>query len=159
MTAAGLGLNKFCYAGLIVALRNKTPIPDDFTAKVVIIIDISSWFNMHLCRSFPVIFKLIILCEKVIEFVERSKMWSSVETNSANAENVMMGVSDEELYNLPTAEYVHRRGAFLVRAFAAYHTAFYAAADLKNVEVWTIISVGILVLLLDGSCDASYLFF
>ncbi|OIW12234.1 hypothetical protein TanjilG_06023 [Lupinus angustifolius] len=104
MTAAGLGLDKFCYAGLIVALKNKTPIPADFAAKV-------------------------------IEFVERSKMWSSVETNGANAENVMIGVSDEELYNLPTAEYVHRRGAFLVRAFAAYHTAFYAAADVKNVEL------------------------
>ncbi|KAF1879453.1 hypothetical protein Lal_00005919 [Lupinus albus] len=104
MTAAGLGLDKFCYAGLIVALKNKKPIPDDFAAKV-------------------------------IEFVERSKMWSSVETNSANAENVMIGVSDEELYNLPTAEYVHRRGSFLVRAFAAYHTAFYAAADVKNVEL------------------------
>ena len=62
-------------------------------------------------------------------------MWSSVETNSANAENVMMGVTDEELYNLPTAEYAHRRGGFLVRQFTAYHTAFHAAADLKNVEV------------------------
>lgn len=73
--------------------------------------------------------------KKVIEFVERSKIWSSVEANSANAENVMMGVSDEELYNLPTAEYVHRRGGFLVRPLTAYHTAFYAAADVKNVEV------------------------
>ncbi|KAG4911985.1 hypothetical protein JHK82_052572 [Glycine max] len=104
MTAAGLGLNEFCYAGLIVAHKNKTPLPDDFAAKV-------------------------------IEFVERSKMWSSVETNSANAENVMMGVSDEELYSLPTAEYAHRRGGFVVRQFTAYHTAFHAAADLKNVEL------------------------
>ncbi|TKY46484.1 Pentatricopeptide repeat-containing protein mitochondrial [Spatholobus suberectus] len=104
MTAAGLGLNKFCYAGLIVAHKNKTPLTDDFAAKV-------------------------------IEFVERSKMWSSVETNSANAENVMMGVTDEELYNLPTAEYVHRRGGFFSRPFTAYHTAFHAAADLKNVEL------------------------
>ncbi|XP_027359171.1 pentatricopeptide repeat-containing protein At4g35850, mitochondrial isoform X2 [Abrus precatorius] len=104
MTAAGLGLNKFCYAGLIVAHKNKTPLSDDFAAKV-------------------------------IEFVERSKIWSSVETDSGNAENVMMGVSDEELYNLPTAEYAHRRGAFLGRIFTAYHTAFNAAADLKNVEL------------------------
>jgi len=37
MTAAGLGLNKFCYAGLIVAHKNKTPLVDDFAAKVVII--------------------------------------------------------------------------------------------------------------------------
>lgn len=36
MTAAGLGLNKFCYAGLITALRNKTPLPDDYAAKVII---------------------------------------------------------------------------------------------------------------------------
>ncbi|ESW23592.1 hypothetical protein PHAVU_004G060400 [Phaseolus vulgaris] len=104
MTAAGLGLNKFCYAGLIVAHKNKTPLVDDFAAKV-------------------------------IEFVEKSKMWSSVETNSANAENVMMGVTDEELYNLPTAEYIHRRGGFSNVAFTAYHTAFHAAADLKNVEL------------------------
>ncbi|XP_027912683.1 GTP 3',8-cyclase, mitochondrial-like isoform X1 [Vigna unguiculata] len=103
MIAAGLGLNKFCYAGLIVAHKNKTPLADDFSAKV-------------------------------IEFVEKSKMWSSVETNSANAENVMMGVTDEELYNLPTAEYIHRRGRFLNLPFTAYHTAFHAAADLKNVE-------------------------
>ncbi|XP_054779429.1 pentatricopeptide repeat-containing protein At4g35850, mitochondrial-like [Prosopis cineraria] len=104
MTAAGLGLNKFCYAGLIVAHENKTPVTDDFATKV-------------------------------IEFVERSKMWSSVESDSVNAENVMMGVSDEELYNLPTAEYVHRRGGFLARQLTAYHTAFHASADLKNVEL------------------------
>lgn len=35
MTAAGLGLNKFCYAGLIVAHKNKTPFTNDFDAKVV----------------------------------------------------------------------------------------------------------------------------
>ncbi|MED6181220.1 hypothetical protein PIB30_017416 [Stylosanthes scabra] len=104
MTAAGLGLNKFAYAGLIMAHKNKTPVPDDFAAKV-------------------------------IEFVERSKMWSSVESDSANAENVMMGVTDEELYNLPTAEYIHRRGLFLAKVLTAYHTAFYAAADLKNVQL------------------------
>ncbi|XP_061339556.1 pentatricopeptide repeat-containing protein At4g35850, mitochondrial isoform X2 [Gastrolobium bilobum] len=103
MTAAGLGLNKFCYAGLIVAHKNKRPVTDDFPTKV-------------------------------IDFVERSKSWYSVETDSANAENVMMGVSDEELYNLPTAEYVHRRG-FVNRPFTAYHVAFNAAADLKNVEL------------------------
>jgi hypothetical protein len=67
--------------------------------------------------------------------VERSKIWTSVETDSSNAENVMMGVSDEELYNLPTADYVNRRGGFLNRQFIAYHTAFHAAADFKNVKV------------------------
>ncbi|XP_058778937.1 pentatricopeptide repeat-containing protein At4g35850, mitochondrial-like [Vicia villosa] len=104
MTAAGLGLNKFCYAGLIVAHKNKTPFTDDFDAKVT-------------------------------EFVERSKIWSSVETDSANAENVMVGVTDEELYNLPTAEYINRRGGFVNRPFTAYHTAFNAAADFKNVKL------------------------
>ena len=34
MTAAGLGLNKFCYAGLIAAYKNKTPTTDETTAKV-----------------------------------------------------------------------------------------------------------------------------
>lgn len=62
-------------------------------------------------------------------------MWSSVETDSASAENVMMGVSDEELYNLPTAEYDNRRGPFLARQFTTYHIAFHAAAELKDVNV------------------------
>lgn len=34
MTAAGLGLNKYCYAGLILAHRNKSPPSDDTAAKV-----------------------------------------------------------------------------------------------------------------------------
>ena len=34
MTAAGLGLNKFCYAGLIAAHKNKKPLTDDTTTKV-----------------------------------------------------------------------------------------------------------------------------
>jgi hypothetical protein len=84
---------------------------------------------------FPAISELVILSKKVIEYVERSKQWTSVETDSANAENVMVGVTDEELYNLPTAEYVTRRGGFLNRPFVAYHTAFNAAADFKNVKV------------------------
>lgn len=36
MTAAGLGLNKFCYAGLIAAHKNKIPLTDDTASKVVI---------------------------------------------------------------------------------------------------------------------------
>lgn len=36
MTAAGVGLNKFCYAGLIAAHKNKTPVADDFATKVII---------------------------------------------------------------------------------------------------------------------------
>ena len=35
MTAAGLGLNKFCYAVHIDAHKNKTPITDDTATKVI----------------------------------------------------------------------------------------------------------------------------
>ena len=94
--------------------------------------------------------------EKVVEFVERSKMWSSVESDGANAENVMMGVSDEELYNLPTAEYVHRRGGFLARQFTAYHTAFHASADVKNVEVLGITCVDSFIELIFCYCPIFY---
>ncbi|KAK9271554.1 hypothetical protein L1049_001914 [Liquidambar formosana] len=103
MTAAGLGLNKFCYAGLIAAHKNKIPITDDTAAKI-------------------------------IELVEQSKGWSSVEASSDNAENVMMGVSEEEFYNIPTAEYVHRRGWFVIRELTVYHVALQACAELRNVE-------------------------
>ncbi|KAB1211713.1 hypothetical protein CJ030_MR6G022437 [Morella rubra] len=103
MTAAGVGLNKFCYAGLITAHKNKTPVADDFATKVV-------------------------------EFVDRSKEFLTVDTTSVTAENLMMGVSEEELYNLPTAEYVNRRG-FLNRELVLYHVAFHGCADLRNVEV------------------------
>lgn len=106
MTAAGLGLNKFCYAGLIAANRNKTP---DATSTD----DIAT---------------------KIIELVEQSKGWSSVEAPSDIAENVMMGVSEEELYNIPTAEYVHRRAGFVNRQLTVYHVAFHALADLQNIE-------------------------
>lgn len=34
MTAAGLGLNKYCYAGLITAHKNKVPHTDDTCKKV-----------------------------------------------------------------------------------------------------------------------------
>ncbi|XP_004304676.1 PREDICTED: pentatricopeptide repeat-containing protein At4g35850, mitochondrial [Fragaria vesca subsp. vesca] len=108
MTAAGLGLNKFCYAGLITALRNKTPLPDDYAAKI-------------------------------IEFVERSKEWSSVEASSETAQNVMTGITEEELYNMPTAEYVNKRG-YLMRQLTVYHVAFNACADLRNVEVMEALS-------------------
>ncbi|GLT57366.1 hypothetical protein SLA2020_303440 [Shorea laevis] len=104
MTAAGVGLNKFCYAGLIAAHKNKTPVADDFATKV-------------------------------IEFVERSKEFLPVDTTSVTAENLMMGISEEELYNIPTAEYVHRRGNFLNRQLTVYHVALHACADLRNVEV------------------------
>lgn len=35
MTAAGLGLNKFCYAGLIAAHMNKKPVAEDTAARVL----------------------------------------------------------------------------------------------------------------------------
>lgn len=102
MTAAGLGLNKFCYAGLITAFKNQLPITDETTTKI-------------------------------IELVKQSKGWSSVETSSDSGENVMMNVSEEELFNIPTAEYVHRRG-FINRELTVYHVALHACADLKCKE-------------------------
>ncbi|XP_076922685.1 pentatricopeptide repeat-containing protein At4g35850, mitochondrial-like [Bidens hawaiensis] len=103
MTAAGLGLNKFCYAGLIAAHKNKTPLANDTSAKI-------------------------------LELVEQSKGWSSIEQTRDSAENVMMGITEEELYNIPTANYVHRRGGFVQRFFTVYHVAFHACADLKDVQ-------------------------
>ncbi|KAK8608680.1 hypothetical protein V6N13_024094 [Hibiscus sabdariffa] len=101
MTAAGGELNKFCYAGLIVAHVNKIPRSDDVAAKI-------------------------------IELAEQSKGWSSVE-ESVNTGNTILGISEEELYNLPTADFVHRR-FFIFRQFTVFHVAFHACADLKNVE-------------------------
>lgn len=71
----------------------------------------------------------------MVEFVERSKEWLSVDASSVTAENFMMGVSEEELYNIPTAEYVHRRGGFLNKQLTIYHVALNACANLKNVKV------------------------
>ncbi|KAF5187153.1 Pentatricopeptide repeat-containing protein, partial [Thalictrum thalictroides] len=102
LTAAGLGLNKFCYAGLIAAHVNKKPITEGTASRI-------------------------------IELVEQSKGWSSVEANTDSAENVMMGVSEEELYNIPTAEFVHRRG-FLFRQLTVYHVALHACAELRSIE-------------------------
>lgn len=71
-------------------------------------------------------------CGKIIELVEQSKGWSDGPQTPAS--NVVIGLTDEELYNMPTAEYVHRRG-FLARELTVYHTAFRAFAELRNVEV------------------------
>ncbi|GKV07837.1 hypothetical protein SLEP1_g19549 [Rubroshorea leprosula] len=103
MTAAGAGLNKFCYAGLIAAHMNKMPRANEIATKI-------------------------------LELVEQSKGWSSVESSTTNAGNMMIGVSDEELYDMPTAEYVHRRG-FVNRQLTVYHVAFHACAELRNIEV------------------------
>ncbi|XVF16306.1 hypothetical protein REPUB_Repub10bG0019900 [Reevesia pubescens] len=102
MTVADAALNKFCYAGLIVANMNKIPRADDVATKI-------------------------------IELVEQSKGWSSLES-SGNTGNAILGIREEELYNLPTTEFVHRR-FFLYREFTVYHVAFHACAKLRNVEV------------------------
>ncbi|CAM0958377.1 unnamed protein product [Alopecurus aequalis] len=103
MTAAGLGLNKYCYAGLITAFKNKTPASEDTMAKI-------------------------------LEFVQQSKGWQYVERiANDSAENIMMNVSEEELYNLPTAEYANRRG-FIFKQLTIYHVAIHACADLRSKE-------------------------
>lgn len=103
MTAAGLGLNKFCYAGLILAHKNKIPLADDAASRI-------------------------------IELVEQSKGWSSAEPTGPTAENVMISVSPEELFNIPTAEYINRRGGYVDKRLTVYHVAFQALADLRNSE-------------------------
>lgn len=103
MSAAGLGLNKFCYAGLITAFKNKTPTTEETMAKI-------------------------------LEFVEQSKGWRYIERVSKDiAENIMLNVSEEEMYNLPTAEYVNRRG-FVFKQFTVYHVAMHACAELRSKE-------------------------
>lgn len=78
---------------------------------------------------------LLFLSGKIIELVEQSKGWSAVDHTTDIAENVMKGITEEELYNLPTAEYVHRRAGFIARQLTVYHVAFLACADLKDVQV------------------------
>ncbi|CAI9090608.1 OLC1v1025419C2 [Oldenlandia corymbosa var. corymbosa] len=108
MTAAGLGLNRFCYAGLIAAHKNMKPLSSDVASKI-------------------------------IELVEQSKGWASVDQSKAVAENFMKNIFEEELYNIPTADYVRRRGGFLNRFLTVYHAAFHAFADLRNVEAMEIL--------------------
>lgn len=78
---------------------------------------------------------LLFLSGKIIELVEQSKGWSSVDHTTDIAENVMKGITEEELYNLPTAEYIHRLGGFLAKQLTVYHVAFEACADLADVQV------------------------
>lgn len=73
----------------------------------------------------------------------------------------MMNVSDEELYNIPTAEYVHRRG-FINRNLTVYHVAVHACAELKSKEVyfkfyWKIVFFSIFVAIC--SCLLSPIFY
>lgn len=97
---------------------------------------LSSKFYFIILKSFLI----FPFCNKIIEFVERSKEWTSVEESSMTAENVMMDITEEELYNMPTAEYARRRG-FLNRQLTVYHAALHACADLRNVEVISHISI------------------
>lgn len=107
MTAAGLGLNKFCYAGLITAFKNREPVTEETTSKI-------------------------------IELVKQSKGWSSVEASSGSGDSGMIGVTEEELYNIPTAEIVQRR--YFNRELTVYHTALHACADLGSKEAADAIS-------------------
>lgn len=113
MTAAGLGLNSFCYAGLITAFKNRHPVTEETTSKI-------------------------------IELVKQSKGWSSVEASSGTGDSGMLSVSEEELYNIPTAEFIHRR-SFINRQLTVYHTALHACADLGSKE-----SLDILMEMLKG---------
>lgn len=70
-----------------------------------------------------------------MEYVEQSmKGWSSGEQPSDGGESFMMNVLEEELYNMPTSEFVHRRG-FVARQLTVFHVALHACADLKSKEV------------------------
>ncbi|PHU29747.1 hypothetical protein BC332_01840 [Capsicum chinense] len=113
MTVAGLGLNKFCYAGLITTLKNKEPVRDDIASKI-------------------------------IELVEQSNGWSAVEALSDVPVRTMIGVT-EELYNLPTTEYIFWIGGFLNMELIFYHVVFHTCADLKSVEVPYLTSTNMII--------------
>lgn len=80
------------------------------------------------------IFYCFYCLEKILELVEQSKGWSSVDQPNNVADSLMMSITEEELYNIPTAEFIRRRG-FVARQFTVYHAAFYALAELKDVKV------------------------
>lgn len=125
MTAAGLGLNKFCYAGLITAIKNKLPTTEETTTKVRLTLQHlnSFYFGSSVHRS-------NYSLEKIIEYVKQSKGWTSPEASSDGGENMMRNVAEEELYNIPTADFVHRR-AFVNRSLTIYHAAIHACAELR----------------------------
>uniref|UniRef100_A0A804MYC4 Pentatricopeptide repeat-containing protein n=1 Tax=Zea mays TaxID=4577 RepID=A0A804MYC4_MAIZE len=73
--------------------------------------------------------------KQILDFVGQSKGWQYVERVSKDiAENIMMNVLEEELYNLPTAEYVNRRGGFVFKQHTVYHVALQACAELRSKE-------------------------
>lgn len=74
MTAAGLGLNKFCYAGLIAAHRNKTPdatVTDDTATKVIYQNISISWVGLfvHCCD----ILILFFFAERLLSLLNNQK--------------------------------------------------------------------------------------
>lgn len=90
---------------------------------------------MDVFNMFKQLIWTTIFFYQIVEFVQKSKGWKNVERVSKDSsENIMMNVSEEELYNLPTAEYVHRQ-AFVYKQMTIYHVAIHACADLKSKEV------------------------
>ncbi|XP_057864989.1 pentatricopeptide repeat-containing protein At4g35850, mitochondrial [Cryptomeria japonica] len=89
---------------------------------------------------------------KIIELVKQSKGWSSVEASSGTGDSGMLSVTEEELYNIPAAEFVHRR-SFINRQLTVYHTALHACADLGSKE-----SVDTLMEMLKGDGDTPDIF-
>lgn len=75
---------------------------------------------------------------KIIELVKQSKGWSSVEASGGSGDSGMFGVTEEELYNIPTAEVVQRQ--YINRQLTVYHTALHACADLGSKEAVETIS-------------------
>ena len=68
MSAAGLGLNKYCYAGLITAFKNKTPTTEETMAKVH-----HTW---HMCK---LVFNLILVCCNLVLFQADSWLCRAVK--------------------------------------------------------------------------------
>ncbi|ESQ50705.1 hypothetical protein EUTSA_v10023015mg, partial [Eutrema salsugineum] len=73
------------------------------------------------------------LSTEILELVKKSKHLTLVDSLEQSEGNMMVNVLEEELYNLPTAEYVHMK-KFLQRDLTVYHVAFNALADLKDVK-------------------------
>ncbi|EFH45314.1 predicted protein [Arabidopsis lyrata subsp. lyrata] len=55
----------------------------------------------------------LLFSQKILEFVEQSKGWSAIDSSRKSAEDVMFSISEEELYNIPTADYAHRTRCYL----------------------------------------------
>ncbi|XP_019183501.1 PREDICTED: pentatricopeptide repeat-containing protein At4g35850, mitochondrial [Ipomoea nil] len=77
MTAAAVGLNKYCYAGLIAAHKNQEPLADDVASKIIELVEQSkSWSEVEAPRDIPQRFMTITSEEELYhtptaEFVNR----------------------------------------------------------------------------------------